>query len=345
MSRCSSSKRAAPQTSLDGSRACPLNHTRPAWSSSEVRTCIWLTPGPRKGRACSIGCSLSSPVTVRAAILSTHRNGSWRRDPDMIGLVADPADHDVALEFFELFKTPWEFYRDGAHYDAVLCARKGTYPPPSAKLSLVYAGEETPLDARTNTGVDTNRAGTTLLLNGRHLAIYGTSATFASSAPAALREAKTGRPAAYLDRSETGIVIRIGYDLFAEVRTLLVEGQPLANAGLPTLDLHIDLLRELIARYAGPLVEIPPVPDGSRFIACLTHDVDHPLVSRHTWDHTMFGFLYRALFGSVISALRGRASWRGVLPNWWAALTLPLVHLGLARDFWASFDRYAEIDG
>ena len=29
----------------------------------------------------------------------------------MIGVIANPADHDVVCEFFELFKTPWEFYR------------------------------------------------------------------------------------------------------------------------------------------------------------------------------------------------------------------------------------------
>ena len=29
----------------------------------------------------------------------------------MIGVIADPAEADVVREFFELFKTPWEFYR------------------------------------------------------------------------------------------------------------------------------------------------------------------------------------------------------------------------------------------
>ena len=39
---------------------------------------------------------------------------------------------------------------------------------------------------------------------------------------------------------------------------------------------------------------------GIRFIACLTHDVDHPSIRRHGWDHTTLGFLYRAVFGSLI---------------------------------------------
>ena len=33
----------------------------------------------------------------------------------MIGVIADPAEHDVVREFFELFKTPWEFYRSGSN--------------------------------------------------------------------------------------------------------------------------------------------------------------------------------------------------------------------------------------
>src|SRR5213078_672134 len=94
----------------------------------------------------------------------------------------------------------------------------------------------------------------------------------------------------------------------------------------------------------APLVEIPPVPDGCRFIACLTHDVDHPSIRRHRLDHTMVGFLYRALVGSLIDVFAGRASARRLLTNWAAAARLPLVHLGLAKDFWWDFDRYLELE-
>ena len=40
----------------------------------------------------------------------------------MIGVVARPEDHDVVREFFELFKTPWEFYRRDRRYRVVLQA-------------------------------------------------------------------------------------------------------------------------------------------------------------------------------------------------------------------------------
>ena len=81
---------------------------------------------------------------------------------------------------------------------------------------------------------------------------------------------------------------RIGYDLFAEVQTLLTVGQTKINAGIPTLDLHIALLRDLIVASGVPLVEIPPVPDGFRFIACLTHDVDHPSICTQMGPHDVW---------------------------------------------------------
>src|SRR5204863_7179488 len=58
----------------------------------------------------------------------------------------------------------------------------------------------------------------------------------------------------------------------------------------------------------------------------------------------MVGFLYRALVGSLIDVFAGRASARRLLTNWAAAARLPLVHLGLAKDFWWDFDRYLELE-
>ena len=151
--------------------------------------------------------------------------------------------------------------------------------------------------------------------------------------------------AGYLDAGEDRTLARIGYDLFSEIRTLLTVGQPAANASLPALELHIALLRDLITGAGIPLTEIPPVPDGYRFIVCLTHDVDHPAIRDHKWDHTTFGFLSRAVFGSLRKLIRGQISVRDVLRNWAACLKLPFVQLGMAKDFWRDFDdRYLELE-
>ena len=55
----------------------------------------------------------------------------------MIGVIASEAEHPAVVEFFELFKTPWEFHRPGVHYDILICSNN-LVPENSAKLLLVY---------------------------------------------------------------------------------------------------------------------------------------------------------------------------------------------------------------
>jgi hypothetical protein len=138
--------------------------------------------------------------------------------------------------------------------------------------------------------------------------------------------------------------VRIGFDLFQEIHHLLTRGQPLAQARIPTLELHTTVLRDLILSCGIALIEIPPIPAGFTFIVCLTHDVDHAGIRNHKFDHTMFGFLYRAIIGSVLELFRGRKTLKHVAVNWMAAFSLPLVHLGLAKDFWMQCDRYVDIE-
>lgn len=274
------------------------------------------------------------------------RGGIEPRALTMIGVIAYPADQNVVREFFELFKTPWEFYQTNQEYDVVLCAGDGQIEI-SAKLVLFYAGRVTAFDKKQKIQTVRQQRHTCILLyEGDRIPIYGDSITFAGIGNCLLTQAESRECAAYLDGQEERSLARIGYDLFSEVRTLLTVGQPAANAKMPALELHIAFLRNLITGCGVPLVEIPPVPDGCRFIACLTHDVDHPLIRQHKWDHTIFGFLHRALFGSLRNLIRGRMSLRDLLTNWMAALRLPFVYLGLAKDFWREFDdRYLELEG
>jgi hypothetical protein len=104
------------------------------------------------------------------------------------------------------------------------------------------------------------------------------------------------------------------------------------------------MLRAIMVSLEIPFVEVPPVPPGYDFMACLTHDVDFVGIRDHKWDHTMWGFLYRATAGSLLKALSGRLPWAKCLRNWTSALCLPLVHLGLRDDFWLEFDRYMGIE-
>src|ERR1044071_5243256 len=260
----------------------------------------------------------------------------------MIAVLANRAEHPIVREFFELFKTPWEFYRSDREYQ-VLLSSSGNVPENSAKLVIVYGSQPVAFDRENGVEIYSERSNTVASFHGSSIPIYGKCLTFASGPRAATTASARRAPVVDLSRGEQQFV-RIGYDLFQEILQLLTRGQPPAHASTPALELHIALLRDLIVGHSIPLIEIPAVPAGHNFIACLTHDVDHFGVRNHKWDHTMFGFLYRATFGSVLDVVKRRKSARQLAANVVAALSLPLVHVGLARDFWHTLDRYLEIE-
>jgi hypothetical protein len=263
----------------------------------------------------------------------------------MIGVIANPAERPIVSEFFELFKTPWEFYQSDRHYDVLLSSGGASFHQQSAKLILLYAGEKLEFDAEEQIEVRSRKSTGILSYRGAQLPIYGSSITFAEKGTAVLVDEEQRPAAMHLYRTRNSVVKRIGYSLFSEIATLLTDGQPADYAAIPTLDLHIALLREMIVAAGITLAEVPPIPQGYCFIACLTHDVDHPSIRVHKWGHTMFGFLYRAVFGSLSKLIRGRIQARDLLTNWLAAFKLPLVYMGMANDFWRGFEeRYLELE-
>jgi hypothetical protein len=252
----------------------------------------------------------------------------------MIGVVARPEDHNVVREFFELFKTPWELCREGRRYRVVLHADPSV-PCPPADLVVRYGSRQT---AHGRPGIVRSRSGERLPLYGPHGPLPSNGA-----APELLMD-DGPETVAFVERPSRATVVRVGYNLFEEVRFLLTAGQPAALAAIPSLERHIDLLRGWITGGGIPLVEIPPVPEGYRFIVCLTHDLDHPSVRFHKLDHTTFGFLKRALVDTPVQVCRGHASLGALRRNLVAALRLPFIHLGWAEDFWATGRRYQEIE-
>jgi hypothetical protein len=261
----------------------------------------------------------------------------------MIGVAVHPTEQDVVAEFFELFKTPWEFHRNDGRYDVLVCTRTQV-PLNAAKLVLLYSAEAVESDADAGLSVKSRHGGTALVYEGGRIPIYGDVATFPGSRFAPVAEENTGEPTTFTGSSGNRTTLRIGYDLFKEARHVLNAGQPAANAGSATLDLHIALLRDLITKSGIAVVEIPPVPDRHSFIICLTHDIDHPVLRNHCCDRTMVGFLYRATIGTIINVYCGRKTFRDLRTNWLAALMLPFIYLGMARDFWRGFDRYVEME-
>ena len=249
----------------------------------------------------------------------------------MIGVYVRDDEKENVAEFFELFKTPWEFAREGVVYPAALATLE---PPPSLRAErwlLFYSDPSAPTPA------------TPRLIRhaGAVFPIFGKLTVFPDTPSSLVR---TQREDEAVSRREASGRLRIGYDLLSEIGRLLSVGQPPEFAAYPTLDEHVALVRDMLLGWGVPVMEIAPAPAGSAMLACLTHDVDFVRISDHGINHTVRGFVVRALAGSVMRWRRGELTFLQVLQNWGAVASLPLVWLGWKRDFWEEFDRYMDIE-
>jgi hypothetical protein len=261
----------------------------------------------------------------------------------LIGVIPKANQTTVVEEFFELFKTPWEFYRPGKSYD-VLVVTADEIPETDAKLVLIYGVTATTADAPLGITVKERYAQALVNNQPSSLPIYSGVTTLATKGRGTICLTTDAGTAGVRFELSGSVLIRIGYDLFEEARLLLSAGQPVAYAHCPTLDLHIRLLREWILGAGIPLLEMPPVPVGHSFTVCLTHDIDFVSIRNHKFDHTMWGFLYRSIVGSVLKLFRRRISLGRLLQTWRAAASLPFVYLGLAKDFWEPFQWFLELE-
>lgn len=261
----------------------------------------------------------------------------------MIGVIAKNNENNVVEEFFELFKTPWEYYTYGMDYDVVLCS-EDLDEQPLSDLTLIYCAEKKQIDSSLNVELFPSSKPGELLWNNVVFPIYTGVSVFESRETAVLSCKSSGKPAAVKINQGEHRTVRIGYDLFREVEFLLTSGQPVEYAHVPTLEVHIAILRNLMIDADVPFVEIPPVPYGYDFITCLTHDIDFAGIRNHRFDHTMFGFLYRSICKTFCNAIKGKVNWRRWWKNLRAVLSLPAVYAGLTPDFWAQFDEYLKIE-
>ena len=261
----------------------------------------------------------------------------------MIGVSVRPAEKNAAREFFELCKTPWEFCQLGRSYEIVLCTLEPAVFEVS-RLVVIFNAPVQNVGTRGEVTTRSHQAGMVVSYGEKRLPIYGPATTFPQSSLCLAVDEISHESTVHAHRDDSTTVVRIGYNLFDEIRYLLSTGQPATHAGTATLELHVQLLRDVITRAGLPLVEIPPLPGNHAFIACLTHDIDHPVLRNHCFDNTMYGFLYRATVGALVNVGRRKITIGRMLRNWAAALRLPFVYLGLARDFWREFDRYLQIE-
>ncbi len=263
----------------------------------------------------------------------------------MIGVVLKEGEEKTAEEFFELFKVPWEYYKDNQNYPVVLSTHD-SLKEFKARLILLYSSDKTSFDIEHKISVNSSPISKVLSKSaGHHFPVYRHISTLDTASDEKIElGSSAGEVIGIRIKGNNGEIIRIGYDLFQEIYFLLTFGQPSEYSLIPTLDIHISLLRKWILRSGIPLAEIPPVPAGHNFISCLTHDIDFAGVRRHKFDPTIFGFLYRALFVSLYDAIKRKSSWSKLWKNWRAVFSLPAVYAGLSEDFWNPFKRYREVE-
>jgi hypothetical protein len=261
----------------------------------------------------------------------------------MIGVMCRPSQVSAVEEFFQLFKTPWEYYAEGRIYDAIISTVPGTQDI-TARLLLLYGPASISRDVEMRIRISSKVSNISLTHQGSRVPIYREMLIFHEDhcfdECLATDSGLGGLKAIFPEKT----VLRLGYDLFDEVEHLLSVGQPVANSSIPTLDLHIQMLRNWIIEAGIGLLEIPPLPFGSPYAVCLTHDIDFIGIRRHKFDHTMWGFLYRSTLGALRNYLKSRISLSRLIRSWLAAISLPLVHLGLVKDFWLPFKWYFPLE-
>ena len=235
---------------------------------------------------------------------------SRRAEPTtVIGVISRTDQRVVIEEFFELFKTPWEHYEEGRAYDVIVMTTGDVRTRTAPGSSCCSDRSRQAADARHAIDPFARRHGRVGEVGAGSLPIYGELLSFgASTAARSVRRCRRCRHPRAAMRIGATFCVRLGYDLFDEVRVLLSNGQPAEHAHMPTLDLHIAMLRTWILAPESSLVEIPPAPAGYAFVVCLTHDIDFVGIRRHRFDHTMWGFLYRSTVGAAGQLRQGPVS-------------------------------------
>jgi hypothetical protein len=262
----------------------------------------------------------------------------------MIGVSCREEQRAAVAEFFELFKTPWEPHRPQGSYHTLLVSAGLPVPLSAARLVVVFGPAPRADDTAQDVSAGSVLGGTRLELDHGVTPLYGGAMALVPGAPADASIGGADGTFGVRRDFDGRHVWRVGYDLFEEVRILLGRGQPLESAANPTLDLHVELLRRWMLAAGVSFVEIPPAPAGYPFAVALTHDIDFVGIRRHKFDHTLFGFLWRATAGGLIQFAKGRQSLRNTWRNLVAVLKLPLVWVGAAKDFWMGFDAYRHIE-
>ena len=98
----------------------------------------------------------------------------------MIGVLANPSEERALREFFELFKTPWEFYNPDQSYEVVISTRV-PLESVKTKLLVVYSSSPSASESASRPIAPSHKGkGIYLEHQGKTFAVYGKVLTFES---------------------------------------------------------------------------------------------------------------------------------------------------------------------
>src|SRR5205823_7325492 len=131
-----------------------------------------------------------------------------------------------------------------------------------ASLVLLYASKELPFDRQHRLQVvRQDHSGEIPSYRGWRVPVYGGLASVIGNGK---RHGPIAGKTKYSLATEIRLggqsFVRIGYDLFAEVHHLLSEGQPVQFAHIPSVEIHITILRDILVEHQIPFEEVPAVP-------------------------------------------------------------------------------------
>ncbi len=160
----------------------------------------------------------------------------------MIGVAIPAKERPIVAEFFELFKTPWEFYRSGERYDVVLCTSDNICTE-AAGLVLMLSGEPTSFETEQKVCVKSRPGGFVVSSEGDRLPDLWQPGNVSRSLESSFERGRDARAGCLCEpeQSDNDHPGRLQF-VRGKCAFLLTVGQPAVNAGIPTLDNHIALV-------------------------------------------------------------------------------------------------------
>src|SRR5512139_1910422 len=113
----------------------------------------------------------------------------------MIGVACRSEEREIVQEFFELFKTPWEFFDEGHDYEVVM-ASAGEMSSLRAPLVVLFGSERCTFDIQTGISIRGGYDQAILENDGLTVPVYGGLLTFGQGGHVLLRTQTSHEPAA-----------------------------------------------------------------------------------------------------------------------------------------------------